>query len=282
LESEGLRLARELHQVVPLAIGLWESSLPLIGQGDYDAARTLLEEGLVVCEKAGEEVLALRMANTLGWLWMECGDLVRAAELNARAAEKARKRGDPETIANPELNLADIFIAKGDLVLAGELLEGVQALVRSPTTSEWARWRYSTHLFAGLADLAFARGDLGAAGTRVDECLELAMRMQSRKYVVRSWRVRGQIALAERRWDAAEHALGEALTIARFIRNPTQLWRTHVDLARLHAARGREELADTDWGEARRVVEDRRDHASNLEIRSSLTSLLARIGSEPG
>jgi hypothetical protein len=121
------------------------------------------------------------MANTLGWLWMECGDLARAGELNAAAADGARKRGDPETIANPELNLADIFIAKGDLALAGELLEGVHALVRAPSTSEWMRWRYSTHLLASLADLELARGDHAAAQARATECLDLATLAQSRK-----------------------------------------------------------------------------------------------------
>jgi len=279
LLSQGVRLARQAHQVFPLVIGLWESALPLIGKGDYDEARTSLEEGLVVCEKAGEQVMALRIANTLGWLWMECGDLARAAEFSSRAADGARKRGDSETIANPELNLGDIFIAKGDLVLAAELLEGVQTIVESPTTSEWALWRYSTHLFASLADLALARGDLAAAATLADRCLQSATRTQSRKYVVRGCRVRGQIALAERRWDDAERVLKEALGVARFIRNPTQLWRTHVDLGRLHAAQGRDDLAHADWTEARRVVEGRRDQASNPEIRAALTSLLGRIGS---
>jgi len=112
------------------------------------------------------------------------------------------------------LNLADIFIAKGDLTLAGELLEGVQALVRAPSTSEWMRWRYSTHLLASLADLALTRGDHAAAEAQATECLERATLSQSQRYVVRGWRVRGQIALAERRWDAAEHAPGEAITVA--------------------------------------------------------------------
>jgi class 3 adenylate cyclase/tetratricopeptide (TPR) repeat protein len=280
LESESLRLARELNQVVPLALALWQSSLPLIGQGGYDEARAVLEEGLVFCEKAGEQVMALRMANTLGWLWMECGDMARAAELSARAAEGARKRGDPETIANPELNLADIFIARGDLALAGEVLEGVQALVKAPTTSEWMRWRYSTHLFASLADLAVARGDHRAAVTWADQCLGLAVPTQSRRYVVRGLRVRAQVAMGERRWDAAEQALGEALTVARVMGNPTQLWRTHLELARLHAARGRGESAQAERQEAARVVEERRERALDTEIRGALASLQGRIASE--
>jgi hypothetical protein len=49
---------------------------------------------------------------------MECGDQGRAIELNRRAAEGGRVRGDHESIANAELNLGDIFLSQGDLVLA--------------------------------------------------------------------------------------------------------------------------------------------------------------------
>jgi hypothetical protein len=93
---------------------------------------------------------------------------------------------------------------------------------------------------------------------------------------VRGWRVRGQIALTERRWDAAEHALGEAITIARFIRNPTQLWRTHMQFARLHAALGQNDRSYAHRNEARRVIEQLRDRASNPVIRAALEAVLAR------
>jgi uncharacterized protein HemY len=137
------------------------------------------------------------------------------------------------------------------------------------------------HLLASLADLALARGDYDGAERRVAECLELATRTESQRYVVRSWRVRGRIALAGRRWDAAEHALGEAFRVARLIRNPTQLWRSHADLARLCAARGQDDLAHVEWSKAKRVVEERREHAANPEIRSALASLLAPSDPSP-
>ena len=44
-------------------------------------------------------------------MFIELGDLERAIDLSRQGAE-ARQRGDPETIANAELNLADIFLAK--------------------------------------------------------------------------------------------------------------------------------------------------------------------------
>jgi hypothetical protein len=49
---------------------------------------------------------------------MELGDLDKALDLDRYGAERARKRGDSETIANAEINLGDIFLAQGDLALA--------------------------------------------------------------------------------------------------------------------------------------------------------------------
>ena len=115
-----------------------------------------------------------RTLNTLGWLWIEIGDLERAIEFNQRGAEGGRKRSDHETQANSEINLGDVFLARGDLALAREMLEGVHRLVKDPATSEWMRWRYSTHLFASLGDLWLARGDPDRARQFADQCLELA------------------------------------------------------------------------------------------------------------
>ena len=146
---------------MPLLYGLFAYGLALTGKGDYDEALAMFEEGLALSEKVGDEVLRHRLLNSLGWLYIELGDLDRALDLNRQGAEGARKRGDPETIANAELNLGDIFLAQGDLVLAQEFLDGVYRLVHDPATSEWMKWRYSMHLFASLGELWLARGDPG-------------------------------------------------------------------------------------------------------------------------
>jgi hypothetical protein len=56
-------------------------------------------------------------------------------------------------LGNAEINSADALLAKGDLSLASEILHGVHRLVKDPATSEWMRWRYSTHLFASLGKM---------------------------------------------------------------------------------------------------------------------------------
>jgi tetratricopeptide (TPR) repeat protein len=237
--AQGLRIAREHNLLDPVVQGLWTRGLTLTGKGDYDEALATLEESLTFCEKVGDEFHRILTLNTLGWLWTECGHLERGAELNRRSAEMARERGEPEAIANSGINLGEILLVNGDFPSAREVLEEVHDLVRNPATSDWMKWRYSTHLFAALGDLWLARGDAATASQFAHQCLELATRCSSRKYLVRGWRLQGEIALARRQWDEAEQALRRALEIAQAIGNPPQLWKTHVALGRLHMEAGR-------------------------------------------
>ena len=241
--------------MVPQLWTVWISGVVGIGKGDYDEALTMLEEHLALCEKAGDEVMSHRVLNTLGWLWTEFGDVERAVDVNRRGAEGARKRGDPETIANAELNLADVLLAQGDLVQAQDIVEGVRRLAMDPATSEWMRWRYSMHLFATMAQIALASGDHGKATEWTDRCLEIATRTHAPKNLVKGWRLRGEIALARRQWDDAASALKQTLDIARPLANPTQLWRTYDALTRLHDARREPDAARRAATAAREVLD---------------------------
>jgi tetratricopeptide (TPR) repeat protein len=256
--------------VVPLLFGFFNSGLALVGKGDYDEALARFEEGLALSEKVGDEVYRHRLLNSLGWLTIECGNLERAIDLNRRGTEGARKRDDHETIANAELNLGDIFLAQGDLALAHEFLDGVYRLVHNPATSDWAKWRYSMHLFASLGDLWLARGEPTRAQEFTNQCLEIATRTHSRKYVVKGWRLLGEIALAHRQWDEAMRWLQQALTLAQTVGNPTQLWKTHLALGRLHVEAKRPEQAQQAYQAAREVIERVRAKVQSPELRASL------------
>jgi class 3 adenylate cyclase/tetratricopeptide (TPR) repeat protein len=255
LYDEGIRLARTHNTLVTVLEGMFMSGINSTGQGAYDRALDVLENGLALAERVGDENYTPRYLNSLGWLYMECGDLKRARELNQRAADGGRKRGDHESFANAELNLGDIALLNGDLALARDYLEGVHRLVEDPATGEWMRWRYSIHLFASLGELALTRRDLDEARAHADECLERATRTRSRKYLVKGWRLRGELAIARRHWDAAESALHQALEIAQSIGNPTQLWKSYLALGRFHSEDGRVEAQQQAYRAARDVIE---------------------------
>ena len=271
LYDEGLRLGRA-HNILATLEGMFMSGVNFTGQGAYDRALTIFDEGLALAERVGDENYTPRYLNSIGWLHIECGDLDRARELNQRAADGGRQRGDHESFANAELNLGDIALLTGDLASAREYLEGVLRLVRAPSTSEWMRWRYSIHLFASLGELALARGDLDEARGHANECLERATRTRSRKYLVKGWRLQGELALARRRWDDAEHALRQALEVAQSIDNPTQLWKTHVALASLGTGRQRRDLARQEWEAAREVINRIRDNIRHPGLCTSFSS----------
>ena len=137
------------------------------------------------------------------------------------------------------------------------------------------RWRYSTHLFATLAQIALARGDQDKAREWTDRCLELAPRSHAPKNLVKGWRLRGEIALARRLWDDAAEAHGRALEIARPHGNPTQLWRTYDALTRLHDARRNPDAAHAAAREARDVLDGVRGGLRDDRLRAAFEATAA-------
>jgi tetratricopeptide (TPR) repeat protein len=268
-QTRALLIAREQNLFLPLLHTHFGYGITLTSKGDYDEALATFEEGLKLSEKVGDEAMRYRLLNSLGWLYIELGDLDRAIDLNKQAAERARMRDNPDTIANAEINLADAFLAKGDLTLAQEFLDGVYHMVKDPSTNQWMQWRYSTRLFASLGELWLARGDLAKAQEFADQCLDIAVRTNSRKNVVKGWRLRGEIALLGKQSEEAEEWLQQALSLAQTVGNPTQLWKTHNSLARLYEKTKRQNLEREQWRAAATIVQSIADGLPDDELRET-------------
>jgi tetratricopeptide (TPR) repeat protein len=251
---EAILLGQDSNLVFAHLFSLFSLGLPLTGSGQYDEGLSLFAEGLQLAEKVGDEIWRNRLLNCIGWVHAECGSLHRAIEFNERGVGMSRARGDPEVIANCELNLGDAARTRNDLPLAREYFENVHGLAHERTTSDWMKWRYSQHLFAGLGETWLALDDSTKAGELCDKCLELATRTGSQKYLVRGWRLKGEIAKARLDWERAEEALRKALTLARRVGNPTQLWQTHLALGRLYRDTARADPARASYAAAREVI----------------------------
>jgi tetratricopeptide (TPR) repeat protein len=244
--------------------------MTLTGKGDYEAALALYREGLALAERVGDEAIHHRLLNCLGWLHAELGDLTSAIELNRRSSEVGRRRRDPGTFPNALVNLGENHLELGELGLAGEFLEEAHRVYTDPGASPWMRWRYSMRLLGDMGALWLAREDPARAAGFADESLELATRTNSRKNLVKGWRLRGEIALARRELDQAEDALRRALQVASSIGNPTQLWKTHAAWGRLHAARQRPDAAREAYRAASAVIERVRAGLRDPGLRASL------------
>lgn len=232
MQTEGLSLARETGVLVPLLFNCFMRGLTLTGKGDYDDAFASFNEGLTLAERVGDEAIHHRLLNCLGWLYADLGDLDQAESLNTVSAQIGRRRSDPGTQPNAELNLADVFRARGDLARAKDQYDGVFRYWKNPSASQWMRYRYSIRMFAGMGEVAVAQGDFSSARAHSSACLDLATRSGSRKNLVKGWRLAGEIARAERDWDNAEDHLRTSRDLAVSLGNPVQLWKSELAFGR--------------------------------------------------
>jgi tetratricopeptide (TPR) repeat protein len=132
LARRALKLGRESNSPLPYLISTFIMGLSLTGKGEYDEGLAVFAEGLQLAEKVGDEIWRNRLVNCVGWVHAECGDAERAIVCNEQGIGVSRERGDPEVLANCELNLADLAHAQNDSRLALEYLDSVYALARKP------------------------------------------------------------------------------------------------------------------------------------------------------
>jgi predicted ATPase/class 3 adenylate cyclase len=275
LASQGAEIARAHEAVIPLLRCTWTQAASLVGMAEYDRALQLLEEGLAIAEKVGDAAFFPRFQNTLGWLHIECEDLDRGLELSRLGLEPSRKwrhATGVERVAYIQNNRGDAFLAKGDLSAAAEVLDEAHALTRDKSAFDWMRWRCEVHNLVSLGELALARDDPAAATRFANESLEAGTATQSRKYMIRAWRLKGEAARAYRRWDEAEAALREALALATTLDAPRELWKTHAALGRFHAERKRPDEAASAYHAARRVVDRVLVQLRDPRLRSGMES----------
>jgi tetratricopeptide (TPR) repeat protein len=278
LSEEGIRIAREQHLVIPLLRCLWNEGLAASDVGEYDRSLAALEEGLALAEKIGDDAYIPRFLNTIGWLRIECGDYpagVGLSEQSYEATGRSSRAGHgtgAERRSFIRNNQAEAWMAQGDLGAAAEALEESQHIVLRPPPSRWMTWRYSTHCYAGLGQLALQRGDPERARRLADQSLEIAAPTRSRKFESWAWRIKGESAIARRAWDEADDALRRALAIAEAIGQPRQTWLSQVACGRLDAARGRRGDALGRYRAAWAIITRLREATRDPGLRAGLDS----------
>ena len=277
--EEAAELSRHHNLAFSSVVASMALGLSLAGRGNYDRGLSVFNQGLALAEKIGEEFHRNRLINCIGWIQAECGNLACAMEYNGTSAKLSGERGDVEARSNAELNIADLSHMQNDDHLALKHLEGVHGIVRKPSTSDWMKWRYSQHLFASLGEAWLASDDPAKSDNFCDQCLELATRTGSKKYLVRGWRLKGGIAMARLQWQEAEEALRKALELANNVGNPTQLWKTHLALGQLCRDTRRAKQARTSFAAARNVIEGIGGSLRNPELKEGFerSSLIREV-----
>ncbi len=255
--DEVVRIARQHHLPSLLRPAVWNQALAHCGRGEYERAVYRLHEALELAAQLGDPAGRCRALNTLGWVYQDICNWDLAIQHNAQGVSEARAMGDPEIYRNAELNLADCYLALGQLDEARRYLETVEreSQRQGAWGETWMKWRYTQHLHASLGELWLARGDVAKAIAYADQCLAAAEATTSRRNIVKGRRLKGEALLVQGKLADAEAELEEARTVARYVGNPAQLRMTLAALARLCEAQGREGDAAAAYQEALAVVE---------------------------
>src|SRR5262249_12102027 len=162
-----------------------------------------------LCDRIGDRAWKTRILNTLGWCFAEFGSHRRAHAFNAQAAAIARELGDPEIVANAEINLSGNLLALGDADAARSHLEPISA---GPDRRDpFQRWRYSMHVWDALGRLALVGGEPERAIAHADHELSAARRHRARKVEARALELRARALLVLDRREEAAAAVDDAL-----------------------------------------------------------------------
>jgi len=176
-------------------------------QGQYERARTLLEENLKICQAVGDQV-------SVGWVWyllartlfVSQQDLARAQSLVEQSLAFFQELGYARFTNYPLSLLAQMHLAQGELDLARERFEESLVMVQEVGDREGA-----VETLLDLARVAVAQGDLALARRRYQQCLTILQEIGSQKFLaacLESLAVldtgQGAPRHAARLWGAAE------------------------------------------------------------------------------
>jgi tetratricopeptide (TPR) repeat protein len=250
---------------------IFPRSIAYCSKGEYKQAIISLQEALGKSEQPGDKYFKCRGLNTLGWVYGELYNLELAIRYNREGVEASYIIGDPEIIRNAEINLGDYYLLLGDIDQAQHYLEKVyrDSQQQRQLGEESMKWRYMQHCCHSLGELWLTKGDAEKALRFAEECLQLAEPTESRKNIVKDWRLHGQAYCAQGRLTEAEVVLQKALTLAKEIGNPPQQWKAYQALGELYEQQGVTAQARSAYVSAIEVIDGVANRLQDQELKQT-------------
>jgi class 3 adenylate cyclase/tetratricopeptide (TPR) repeat protein len=265
--------ARRLHMPQLAIWSDWFIAKASCCLGDYGRAIATLRESVDLCQRIGDRAWRTRMLNTTGWVLAELGAEGPSLARNDAATRLAREVGDPEIIANSEINLALNHIVAGRLDDAAGLLDPMRSARAGG--DPWMRWRWTMHVDDACGRLALARRDPAAALAAAETELDSARHFGAQKLEMRAQALRARALLALDRGDEAEQAVAASLSVAEAIAYPAGRWRALRLQAEIARRRGRTADADAAEHALRATVERLAASLPDDELRRALYAAAA-------
>jgi tetratricopeptide (TPR) repeat protein/transcriptional regulator with XRE-family HTH domain len=212
-QTRGLNVAQQLGDVVGLGHALFLDALLAFYQGEWDIARDIAKNSLAVFGALGLTHLSAYPPLGLGWLSIIEGDQ-DAGEPYLTEAERIANQSGPAQV----LRFVTALRAECEL-LAGQAEEANKRLTpwfAGEPMQERTRLELNVLRAWGAVEL----GKVAEADTWVDDTVSSARASDMRLVLPDALRVQGLWAMRREKWDEAEKALDEAITLSRGLPYP--------------------------------------------------------------
>ncbi|HKQ74605.1 MAG TPA: protein kinase [Blastocatellia bacterium] len=173
-------------------------------QSDYDLARKLFEEGLMIYRELGDRSGVAASLTNLGWMAWRQGDYATAHTLSEEGLALHREIANPQGIIHALNNLGWVAHYRGDFELAQSLYEECASL--------WRNLGEKRGLAFSLTNLGLTTqklGDTERAAALLEEALALIQQVGDRQLIAWARCARGTVAL-----DQGDQQRSEALLIS--------------------------------------------------------------------
>jgi tetratricopeptide (TPR) repeat protein len=179
-----------------------------IFSGDWSAAREYVERYSAINERAEKGWRAAYERGHLGWLALLQGDLEEGLRLLNEGIRLAGRFNDLQAIRGYQRLLAEQDILAGHPQSA---INRLQPLLDRPGLKEHS----VTNLMPTLAWAYLEAGDTTSAEQTASEAIERMVEQENQRHLPHALRVKGMVLSRQERWDEAEQAFSEAVSVAR-------------------------------------------------------------------
>ncbi len=245
--SEGLTfmklaLARSEGVMTSVHVKALEATMYLaMNQGDFEAAKMLGEEGLVLSRKLGHKSRISSILSSLGFVFMVLGDLDMAYSLSGEAVLLARELDDKSLIANRLHEMAFVSLERGEYGTACDMYEECLAIFRE--LGDKVGIAASLHQLALVLFLSL--NDQKRVHLLMDESLSHWKELGSQNGMAVWSYLAGQVALFEGDVSRARMLLEECVALYKEVGDRWHTARSLSALAKVEAVEGNYALADT-------------------------------------
>jgi len=262
LSEQALQISEKIKNVWGQSYDRMLIAFVLLERGQLSEGISHAEQSIQLADEAGLIASSTSLRSELAWTYAFCGAFEKALPLIEQALQVAESK-QPLWNAFPQAGKVRIHLLQNDLRSA-EQTAGDEYL--RPISIPYARFT----IFLSLAniELAIAKGQYNIALSLIKELLDEVAPL-TRVDIPEVLRWKGIALLRLNRYDEALHVLTEACSLARGLGANPQLWPILASLADINSILGNDKEAESNHGEARKIVEQIAESLREVGLRET-------------